>query len=56
MGDELVKVVPTYELLEVVEEVEALLIWNSAEGVIRIHTLKRGDELGVFVVGTEMCD
>lgn len=57
MGDELVKGVAADELLEVVQEVEALLVGDGAEGVVRIDAaLEVGDELGVLVVGAVVID
>lgn len=56
MGDELVKGVAANEALEVVEEVEALLVGNGAEGVIGVDALVVDDELGELGVVAEECD
>lgn len=54
--DELVPLLNANQLLEVVEEGRALLVGNAREGIIRILTLKVRDQLGVFVVFTELGD
>lgn len=53
MRDELVKVLTSYELLEIPQEMEALLIRHSAEGVFGIHALVADDEFGELVLSTQ---
>lgn len=57
MRDELVKGLAADQLLEVIQEVEALLVGDRAEGVVRVDAaLEVGDELGVLVVGAVVVD
>lgn len=50
MGNEPVKVLPTDEAVQVVQEVEALLVRDLAVDVLGVNVLVADDELGVFVV------
>jgi hypothetical protein len=54
--NELVPLLNTDQLLEVVEEGGAFLVGNAGEGIIGILTLKIRDQLGVFVVFTKLGD
>lgn len=56
MGNELVPLLNTNQFLKVVEESRALLVGNAGEGIIGILTLEVRDQLGVFVVFTELGD
>jgi hypothetical protein len=38
VGDEFVKGVSANELLKIIEEVEALLVWDCAECVVRVDS------------------
>jgi len=50
VGNEPVKVLPTDEAVQVVQEVEALLVRDLAVDVLGVNVLVADDELGVFVV------
>lgn len=44
MWYELVEMLPAHEPVKVVQEVEALLVWNRAEGILGVDTLVVDDE------------
>lgn len=52
--NELVKLGLAHEVLNVEQEVEALLVGNAGESIIRVLTLQVGDQLGELVVLTKM--
>lgn len=56
VGDKLVEVVSANEAIQVVKEVEALLISNSAVDILRVHVVVANDELGVLVVLAKVCN
>lgn len=56
MGDELVELGFSNQILEVEQEVEALFVWDAGECIIGILALEIDDELGKFVVGAKVID
>lgn len=52
--NELVKLGLANEVLNVEQEVEALLVGNAGESIIRVLTLQVGDQLGELVVLTKV--
>lgn len=54
MRNELVKLGLAHEILDVEQEVEALLIGDAGESIIRVLALQVGDELGELVVITKV--
>ena len=54
--DEPVELLLGDELLDVVEEVEPLFVWDGREGVVRVFPLQVDDQLGEFVLGPELLD
>jgi hypothetical protein len=52
--NELVKLGLANEVLNVEQEVEALLVGNARESIIRVLTLQVGDQLGELVVITKV--
>ncbi len=54
MRNELVKLGLAHEVLDVEQEVEALLIGNAGESIIRVLALQVCDELGELVVITKV--
>lgn len=54
VGDELVKLGLSNQVLEVEQEVEALLVWDAGERIVGILALEVHNELGELVVISEV--
>lgn len=54
--NELVKVLSANETVQVVKEVEALFVSNSAVNILRVHVIMADDEFCVFVVLAKVCN
>ena len=56
MRDELVEGFAANDLLKVVDEVEPLLVGYLTVDILRVDVVMADDELGVFVILTEVFD
>lgn len=56
MRNEFVELGLSDEVLEVEKEVEALLIRDAGECIVGVLALEVGDQLGEFVIMTEVLD
>lgn len=54
MRDELVKLGLSHEVLKVEQEVEALLVGDARESVVRVLALQISDQLGELMVMAEV--
>jgi hypothetical protein len=54
VGDELVEIISANEAIQVVKEMEALFVSNSAVNILRVHVIMADDELCVLVVLAEV--